>query len=106
MTEITNYRCDICGEIYFNQEDADKCEAFHVKPDEFQAMSYGSFTKTNIPYPSSLVMKMEDGAVVRYVYHEIINVPKKEEGEFNVPVGTDDPDSDPVGCGCDEVDEE
>ena len=104
MTEITNYRCDICGEIYFDQENADKCEAFHVKPDEFQAISFGSFTKTNIPYPASLVMKMEDGAVVRYVYNEILNVPKQDEGEFNVPVSGGDDSS--VGCGCDEVDEE
>ena len=100
MTEITNYRCDICGEIYYNQEDANKCEAFHVKPEEFQAMSFGSFTHTKAPYPSSLIMKMEDGAVVRYVYNEILNMPKQEEGEFNVPVEGSDDSS--VGCGCEE----
>lgn len=106
MTEVTNYQCDICGEIYFKQEDADKCESFHIKPAEAEALSFGSMTKTNIPYPASIIMKMEDGAVVRYVYHEILNVPKPEEGEFNVPVAGDDQNADPVGCGCDEVDEE
>jgi len=102
MTEITNYRCDICGEVYLDQETADQCEAFHVRPEQLDSMMFGSIAKTKIPYPGFLIMKMVDGAVVKYAYNDILNVPKQDEGEFNVPVENSD---NSVGCGCDEVDE-
>lgn len=104
MTELTNYRCDICGEVFLDQESAQKCEEFHIKPTQLDSMSFGSIVKTNIPYPGIMLMQMEDGAIIKYVYNEIVNVPQKAEGAFNVPVAGDDDTS--VGCGCDEVDGE
>lgn len=97
MTEITNYRCDICGEVYIDQESAERCEAFHVRPNILQGMSFGSIVKTKIPYPAFLLMTMEDNAVVKYAYNEIVNVAHEEE-----PGDSDDDPVDPNDGGSDE----
>lgn len=96
MTEITNYRCDICGEVYVDQESAERCEAFHVSPAELKSMFFGSVVKTNIPYPGFLMMQMADGGIVKYAYNDIINVPKQEENDSNVIVEPEDPTSGPA----------
>ena len=79
MTELTNYRCDICGEIYFDEASCRRCESFHVRPDALDSMSFPPMGKKKPPYPSFLIMRMEDGAMVRYAANEILNVPKMEK---------------------------
>lgn len=81
MTELTNYRCDICGEIYLDEASCNRCESFHVGPEALESMNFSPIGKKKPPYPSFLIMKMKDGAVVRYAANEILNVPKMEKEE-------------------------
>ena len=109
MTELTNYRCDICGEVYMDEESCHRCEAFHVGPASLESMNFQPIAKNKPPYPAFLLMKMNDGAVVRYAANEIVNVPKVDKGEPETPSSSGPVfggkiESVPVGndCGADE----
>ena len=80
MTEITNYRCDICGAVYADSTSANKCEAFHVDVNTVQGVQFNSISQTNIPYPAFITCKMDDGRVARYIYRELLEaIPANDE---------------------------
>ena len=75
MKETTLYICEICGEKYASREDAESCEAAHIKPKKLTktmtSHPYKSGKDTVLThykvsqYPDWLDIEMQDGNIVR-----------------------------------------
>ena len=70
MTEVTQYRCDICKQLFDNKEKALKCEKHHtfpvrvkLKPNQVPGIDevYGC--------PRSIIVEMDDGRSIVYGYN-------------------------------------
>ena len=58
------YKCEICGETYATEEEAQKCEASHQSA---HSVFYEGFPKGG-KYPKYLVMNMDDNQRIQYVF--------------------------------------
>jgi len=74
MKQLTTYCCETCGTIYMDEEECKKCEAFHVKPDTAVLVRFEPHKEANIPYPESIVFKMQDDKHARYTFLDIVKV--------------------------------
>lgn len=76
MKETTLYICEICGERYASREDAESCEAAHVRPKKltkimkfhpYKSRKDPALTRYEVPqYPDWIDIEMQDGSIVRY----------------------------------------
>lgn len=73
MTEITKYRCDICGAVYDDETKCEACEEFHVSPSSVYGVAYKPIDETNIPYPAFVRFTMDDGSIIEYIYRSLVS---------------------------------
>lgn len=80
------YKCEICGAIFSTEEDARKCEASHQSA---HSVFYEGFPMRD-PYPKYLVMNMDNGHRIQYVYDKpYINLPTGDPYIESVYVSND-----------------
>lgn len=76
----TEYICELCDENFGN--DFDGClkheNEDHIKPKVYAEIEPEYFTSNSF-YPDRIAVKMQDGAIVSYVYQFIAQAPDKEE---------------------------
>ena len=78
------YYCELCGKPYESQEECQRCESFHIGPKCIDAGMFLAIDDAKSPYIENLIMRMEDGALVRYVYDSVVDdsqVSKNGESE-------------------------
>lgn len=69
---ITIYKCEKCHKEFDNFDDCLKHEVhFHKRPIWVETVSYSHIDRIDVrnearPYPASVDIKMDDGAIVRY----------------------------------------
>lgn len=72
MKETTLYVCEICGTRYANKQEAENCEAAHIKPKrltksmKFHPYKSGITRYEASQYPDWIDIEMQDGNTVRY----------------------------------------
>ncbi|MSS13664.1 hypothetical protein [Porcincola intestinalis] len=79
MKETTVYVCEICKTRYANRQEAEKCEAAHIKPKKLtKSMKFHPYKSGKDPtftryeayqvsqYPDWIDIEMQDGNTVRY----------------------------------------
>ncbi len=66
MTEITKYKCDICGMMYGTGKEAMKCELTHIPINRETAGAVKPLYSHAMKYPSWIEVKMADGKTLRY----------------------------------------
>lgn len=79
MKETTLYVCEICKTRYANRQEAEKCEAAHIKPKKLtKSMKFHPYKSGKDPtftryeasqvsqYPDWIDIEMQDGNTVRY----------------------------------------
>lgn len=66
MTEVTKYKCDVCGTIYETEEEAEECELQHIIPTAVDTCNYTKDRDGKMLYPSSVFVTMSDGTIREY----------------------------------------
>ena len=69
MTETIFYICEICKTRYANRQEAENCEAAHIKPKRLtETMKFHPYkTRYEVSqYPDWIDIEMQDGKTVRY----------------------------------------
>lgn len=67
MKEITLYICEICHERYTNRQEAENCEAAHIKPKRLtETMKFHPYASNPSQYPDWIDIEMQNGKTVRY----------------------------------------
>lgn len=75
MITETLFKCEICGQTWQTQQEAEKCEQSHIAG-EFVA--YQNFRKTE-KYPETVILTMANGHNLQYRYDKpILNIPSDE----------------------------
>lgn len=62
MIEVTQYKCEVCGNVYEDSAKCQECEDFHIPVEEVQKYLY--YPKSMGPearYPYGVIIKTEDG---------------------------------------------
>lgn len=64
MTEITKYKCEVCGNVFDSKQKAEFCEGFHLQIDR---LSIGlPIYERGGKYPKIISVFGEDGTSRRY----------------------------------------
>lgn len=76
MKETTLYICEICKERYADRNEAESCEAAHIRPKKLtKNMKFHPYKSGRDPiltykdtrsYPDWIEVEMQDGQIVRY----------------------------------------
>ena len=78
MITKTIYKCEICGQIHETEQDAAKCEAYHV---DAEFITHQMFPKTE-KYPTELIITMGNGHKIQYNYVKPIIVEPSDDPYF------------------------
>lgn len=65
--KVTIYECPICGERYNTEEEADRCEKYHIQVDCIGKTRYTPYYSENHPYPTIVYVKFKNGKTLKYV---------------------------------------
>ena len=66
---VTQYKCDTCGQRYFDLSDAADCEDRHFTSDDFK-ISDISLEKSNISFPRSIhVINQKTDKIASYTFN-------------------------------------
>ena len=66
------YCCEICGTAFETKEECEKCEQFHIIPDGIEAGMFLPFNSAKSPYIQSVLLRMKDNKLVRYVFDSVM----------------------------------
>lgn len=66
MKEIKHYVCEICGTEYKEETRATECEKNHKKPKKIESCRFNPKSSDNTGLPSSIMVKFDNGEVVKY----------------------------------------
>lgn len=66
MKKIEYYKCEICGRVYDNEEDASKCEVLHVPMNNLELVNVGY--EYGCAFPSELEL-MDKTTKIRHTYY-------------------------------------
>ena len=85
MTELSNFRCDICGTVYADADQCKLCESYHKKLTQIKYLRYLPVVKSDNPYPEYIYLEAEDGRTAVYQMSDVIQEkaeePQAEEQE-------------------------
>lgn len=65
MTEVTKYKCDLCGTLYTSKLACDECEKQHQIPDKIVRADHRAM-KSVPGYPPYIYVKFKDGSERKY----------------------------------------
>lgn len=63
MIKCEIYKCEYCGQVYLNKEEAEACEKLHVEPKEIISCVYRNEQK----YPHYIKVRMNNDELVEFV---------------------------------------
>lgn len=65
MKEITQYKCEICGTLYAEKTECEKCEKQHKIPNSIVKADFRA-AKSYPGYPPYIIVKFNDGSEKKY----------------------------------------
>lgn len=68
MTTITQYKCDICGQLFDSEELCSHHESAHAAPVTLSHVLYDSGRK----YPHYVTIETQDGDLVQYTFYQVV----------------------------------